>query len=278
MPQELVELSTSFNRMVDELSQINRELAEAAVRAEAANRAKSEFLANMSHEFRTPLNAIIGFSHIMSGQMFGPIGDSRYRAYASDIANSATHLNSVITAILDLSRAEAGVIVPEIAPVALPQVVDLTVRLVEQRATEKQVAIRVDLDAVFDQRTIDTDRGKLTQILVNLLTNAVKFTESGGAIRISAGLHNGRVRIAVADTGIGIAPSDLGKVMTPFGQVSSAYRTHEGFGLGLPMAHKLAEALGGTLTLDSTPGEGTTVTVELPMTVSQFSERLTEAA
>jgi two-component system, cell cycle sensor histidine kinase PleC len=260
------------------LSRANRELADTALRAEAASQAKSEFLANMSHEFRTPLNAIIGFSHIMSGQMFGPIGDQRYRDYASDISNSATHLNSVITAILDLSKAEAGIIVPEIGPVALPEIVELTVRLVEQRASEKGVAIRVDLDPMFEKRTVDTDRGKLTQILVNLLTNAVKFTEPGGAIRISAVPSETILRIAVADTGIGIAAADLDKVMTPFGQVGSAYRSHEGFGLGLPMARKLAEALGGSLILDSTPGEGTTVTVEVPLTVANFGERMTEAA
>lgn len=278
MPQELIELSGSFNRMVDELSRTNRELADTVVRAEAASRAKSEFLANMSHEFRTPLNAIIGFSHIMSGQMFGPLGDERYCSYANDIGNSATHLNSVITAILDLSKAEAGVIVPDIAPVALPEIIELTVRLLEQRASEKGIAIRVHLDPVFARRSIDTDRGKLTQILVNLLHNAVKFTEAGGAIRVSAEPYETSVHIAVADTGIGIAAEDVATVMTPFGQVSSAYRSHDGFGLGLPMARKLAEALGGSLILDSTLGEGTTVTVELPLSFSQTGEQMTEAA
>ena len=278
VPQELRELSGSFNRMVDELARTNRELAEAAVRAEAASRAKSEFLANMSHEFRTPLNAIIGFSHVMSGEMFGAIGNERYRGYASDIANSATHLNSVITAILDLSKAEAGVIVPEMGPVALPEVADLTARLLEQRAVEKGVAIRVEVDPVFHQRPIETDRGKLTQILVNLLTNAVKFTEPGGSIRLGAEARDTSVRMIVADTGIGISAADLDTVMTPFGQVNSAYRSHEGFGLGLPMARKLAEALGGRLMLDSTLGQGTTVTVELPLTFAEPSERMTEAA
>ena len=264
VPRELRDMAGSFNHMVDELSRANRELADAVDRAEAASQAKSEFLANMSHEFRTPLNAILGFSQVMRDEMFGTLGNPRYRAYANDISNSATHLISVITAILDLSRAEAGVITPDIGPVLLGEVVDLAVRLVDQRAAERGVNISVDIDPYF-ARPIATDRGKLTQVVLNLLSNSVKFTEPGNRIDVIAEPRGATVRIVVRDTGIGIAEEDIAKVMTPFGQVSSAYRSHEGFGLGLPMTKKLTEALGGTLTLESTLGEGTTVTIDLPL-------------
>ncbi len=264
VPSELHQLSGSFNRMIEELSRSNSELAETAVRAEAANRAKSEFLANMSHELRTPLNAILGFSEVMRDEVFGPHANPRYQVYAADINKSADHLINVLTEILDLSRAEAGKIVPEMGPVRLPDVFEMTMRLVEPRAVEGALVIETAIDPELTERSICSDEGKLTQIVVNLMSNAVKFTKPGGKITLEVRAEDDAVAIVVSDTGIGIAAEDIQTVMTPFGQVDSAYVAREGFGLGLPLSNRLAEALGGTLTLTSRLGEGTTVTVRLP--------------
>jgi two-component system cell cycle sensor histidine kinase PleC len=264
VPHELHSLSGAFNHMIDELSRKNHELAGAVSRAEAANRAKSEFLANMSHELRTPLNAIHGFAEMMRDEIFGPMANDRYKSYAGDITSSSEHLIKVISEILDLSKAEAGMITPENAPVRISEVVDLAVRLSEGRATERGIAIRLDLAPELEGIPIETDRGKLTQILLNLLSNSVKFTERGGTIAVTGRAHPDFVEIAVRDSGIGIAEKDLPKVMTPFGQVAGAYQTHEGFGLGLPLTKRLTEALGGSFSLSSVLGEGTTTIVRLP--------------
>jgi signal transduction histidine kinase len=269
VPQELRALSASFNRMVDELSSANAQLADTALRAEAASRAKSEFLANMSHELRTPLNAILGFSEVMRDEVFGPLTNERYKSYAQDINSSASHLVKVIAGILDLSRAEAGEINIEIVPAKIAHIVEMAVRLVEQRARDGNVTIEIAIDDRLAAREIATDEGKVTQILLNLLTNAIKFTKPGGNIVVAAAEAEGTMTITVRDTGIGIAAEDIERVMTPFGQVDSAYHAHEGFGLGLPLSRKLSEKLGGSLTIDSQLGVGTTVTVRLPVAAAQ---------
>jgi len=265
VPRELHYLSGSFNHMVDELSRANRELADTALRAEAANRAKSEFLANMSHELRTPLNAIQGFSEVMREEVFGPMANERYKTYANDINSSASHLIKVITDILDLSKAEAGAITLEIAPALVPEAVEMATRLVEQRASEGRVAVDVTVDPSLASQPVETDAGKLVQILLNLLSNAVKFTQPGGQVSVTAREAGDSFVVTIADTGIGIAETDLDKIMTPFGQVDSAYHAREGFGLGLPLSKKLTEKLGGSLSLASELGKGTTVTLRLPM-------------
>jgi signal transduction histidine kinase len=264
VPQELHRLAHSFNQMLDEVGRKNGELSETAIRAQAANRAKSEFLANMSHELRTPLTAILGFSEIMKGEVFGPLANPRYQSYAVDIHDSANHLIKVITDILELSKAEAGIITPEIGPVHLPEVFAQAVRWLADRAAQGGLDVVVDIDPQFTAQPIETDQQKLLQMLINLLTNAVKFTETGGTVTLSAKPSAEWLEIQVRDTGIGIAEADLDKVMSPFGQVTSAYHAHEGFGLGLPLTNKLAQALGGGLTIESVPGQGTTVTIHLP--------------
>ena len=269
VPRELHELSGSFNHMVDALSHANIALADTARRAEAANSAKSEFLANMSHELRTPLNAILGFSEIMRDGVFGPLANPRYHGYVQDINASAAHLIRVISDILDLSKAEAGAISIELGSVKLPKVFEMTVRLVEQRARHGEVAIETEIEPQLVAHPIETDEGKVTQILLNLVSNAVKFTRPGGHILLAARVCQDAVAITVTDDGIGIAEEDLATVLTPFGQVASAYTAREGFGLGLPLSKKLAERLGGTLTIESQPGHGTTVSVWLPLSVAR---------
>jgi signal transduction histidine kinase len=218
----------------------------------------------MSHELRTPLNAILGFSEVMRDEVFGPLTNERYKSYARDINSSASHLVKVIAGILDLSRAEAGEITIEIVPAKIAHIVEMAVRLVEQRARDGNVTIEIAIDDRLAAREIATDEGKVTQILLNLLTNAIKFTKPGGNIVVAAVEAEGTMTITVRDTGIGIAAEDIERVMTPFGQVDSAYHAREGFGLGLPLSRKLSEKLGGSLTIDSQLGVGTTVIVRLP--------------
>ncbi|HTZ34560.1 MAG TPA: sensor histidine kinase [Stellaceae bacterium] len=264
VPHELHELSGSFNRMVDEVSRKNLELADTATRAEAASRSKSEFLANMSHELRTPLNAILGFSEVMRDEVFGPLANERYQAYAQDINSSASHLIKVITDILDLSKAEAGAITVDLGPVMIPEAIDMAVRLIDGRAREGEITVDTQVPPALAEEAILSDGSKVTQILLNLLSNAVKFTKPGGHVTVGAERCAGEVAIAIRDTGIGIAAEDLDKVMAPFGQVQSAYHAREGFGLGLPLSKKLAEQLGGSLTIESQLDRGTVVTLRLP--------------
>jgi signal transduction histidine kinase len=264
--------------MIDELSRKNHELGGAVARAEAANRAKSEFLANMSHELRTPLNAIHGFAEMMRDEVFGPLENERYKSYAGDISTSSEHLIKVISDILDLSKAESGMITPENTSVRVTEVVDLAVRLSERRAAERGVEIRLELTPGLGATPIETDRGKLTQILLNLLSNSVKFTEPGGVITVAGRINQDWVELQVRDTGIGIAEKDITKVMTPFGQVASVYQTRDGFGLGLPLTNRLAQALGGSFALQSVVGQGTTATVRLPRIPAEAVLELAEVA
>lgn len=266
VPRELHELAGSFNHMVDELSRTHVELADTATRAEAGNRAKSEFLANMSHELRTPLNAILGFSEVMRDEVFGPLANSRYQGYVQDINSSAAHLIKVISDILDLSKAETGAISVELGAVKIPEVFEMCGRLIGQRARDGQVTVETEVDPLLVEGPIETDGGKLTQILLNLVSNSVKFTKPGGGhVQLAAKLSQNAVVFMVRDDGIGIAEQDLATVLTPFGQVAGAYTAREGFGLGLPLSKKLAERLGGNLTIESQLGRGTTVYVWLPL-------------
>ncbi|QQP90236.1 PAS domain S-box protein [Skermanella sp. TT6] len=245
-------------RAAEELQRLARE------EAELAGRAKSEFLANMSHELRTPLNAVIGFSEIIKNEMFGPAGRPEYVEYARDIHESGTQLLALINDILDMSKIEAGKKELQDAVVDIGRVARNCVRLVEARAQFGGVAVAVDLPP--DLPPVRAEELALKQIIANLLTNAVKFTPKGGRVRVSADIEpDGGLAVAVADTGIGIAPEDMEKALAPFGQIDSSLSNKtQGTGLGLPLARSLAALHGGTLSIESEPGRGTTVTVRLP--------------
>jgi signal transduction histidine kinase len=232
--------------------------------AEAASRAKSGFLATMSHELRTPLNAIIGFSEMMLREVLGELGNEQYRSYVADIHASGTHLLQIINDILDLSKAESGKLE------LYEDVFDLrdTIRAVGQltctRISEAGLSSAVQLPG--DLPLLRADERKTKQVLLNLVTNAVKFTPPGGHIEILGG-YDKRTGLAltVADTGIGIAESDLERVLEPFVQVdSSLSRQHQGTGLGLPLVKAIMELHNGTLVLESEVGVGTRVTVTFP--------------
>lgn len=244
--------------------EINLELTAAAATAEAENRDKSQFLANISHELRTPLNAIIGFSEIIKSEVAESLNPT-HRDYIFDIHGSGVHLLSLINDILDYSKAEAGKLDLELEEIDICKAIKNSMRLVIPRAESAQVMLVEDLPA--DHIIMTTDEKKLKQVLLNLLSNAVKFTPAGGEIKVSAwgNILDQSVSIQVSDTGIGIAPKDISRVMTPFGQVDSTLaRKYEGTGLGLPLSKKFIEIMGGQFQIESEVNKGTKVTITLP--------------
>jgi len=247
-----------------ELKTIARDLGRARDEATIANRAKSEFLAHMSHELRSPLNAIIGFTEVMTNCMFGPVEPARYREYVEDIHASGVHLLAVINDILDLSKAESGRMELNETRMNIGDTAAAAMRLVRERAYE--ATVRLTLDAPATLPLLRGDERMVKQIILNLLTNAVKFTQPGGTVAVSARLEDdGRLALAVADTGIGIEPDDIPKVLEAYGQSDVARtRSSEGTGLGLPLVKSMAALHGGTIALESAPDEGTTVTVYFP--------------
>ena len=256
--------------MVEKLEQsrqqqtvLARKYEMAKIRAEAANHAKSEFLANMSHELRTPLNAINGFSEIMASEMFGPLGHARYKEYSGDILSSGQHLLSLINDILDMSKIEAGKMQLRVEPVSIDEVVDDTLRLVRQRADKAGLKLRTHLPTLPD---VQADFRALKQVLLNLLTNAIKFTPQGGTVTISAAVTDDNIHLSVADTGIGIPEKALSRLAKPFEQVENQFsKTKEGTGLGLALTKSLIEMHNGRMEIDSEVGKGTSVHVILPI-------------
>ena len=247
----------------------DRETAHEALRlakeeAEAANQAKSGFLATMSHELRTPLNAIIGFSEMMLREVLGSLGNEQYRAYVGDIHDSGTHLLQIINDILDLSKAEAGKM--ELAE----DVFDLRdiMRSVSQLTTGRiqTAGLTQEVDLADDLPPIRGDERKTKQVLLNLITNSVKFTPPGGRIGVIGRFDpEDGLSVTVSDTGIGIPEGDLDRVLKPFEQVDSSFsRQHQGTGLGLPLVKAIMEMHGGRLRLRSKLGAGTAVTVVFP--------------
>jgi signal transduction histidine kinase len=239
--------------------------------AEIANRSKTEFLANMSHELRTPLNAIIGFSQVMAGEMLGPIATTRYVGYARDILASAEHLLGIINDILDVSKLESGKLDLVEEMIDLPKAIADLIVLVEGKA--KAADIRLAARQEGDVPLLRGDLRKVKQIVLNLLTNAIKFSRAGGDVEILLKNDAGAAAITVNDRGIGMDPEEVDLALTRFGQVTGPWtRDHAGTGLGLPLAIGLAELHGGTLSIKSIKGVGTTVTVAFPVSRSVATE------
>jgi signal transduction histidine kinase len=238
-------------------------LRQAHDQATAASRSKSEFLANMSHELRTPLNAIIGFSEALERELFGPVGNPRYREYAEDIHDSGVHLLNLINDILDLSKIEAGHFKLHEENCDVSNVVASACRIVRYRAQQSKINIVQVLPST--PLGLWADERALKQILINLVSNAVKFSHNGSEVRVEIKEIENVLRIAVVDKGVGIAVEDIPRALAPFTQLDGTLsRVHEGTGLGLPLAKHLAELHDGTLTIESVPGRGTTVLVDLP--------------
>jgi two-component system cell cycle sensor histidine kinase PleC len=273
--EQLQQVVVNLERSQEQLSELARKYEQEKVRAEGANKAKSEFLANMSHELRTPLNAINGFSEIMVQEMFGPLGDARYKGYSQDILSSGQHLLALINDILDMSKIEAGKMSLKFEPLLIEDVTEDAVRLVRNRAESAGQLLSIDLPA--DLPEIEADYRAIKQVLLNLLSNAIKFTPRGGAITVRAETRDDplgdRLRISVEDTGIGIAPDDLARLAQPFEQVENQHaKTTQGTGLGLALTKSLVEMHGGSLELRSAPGKGTTVSFSLPVRQSSTAQ------
>ena len=246
---------------VTRLKEQQAELIRARNSAEDASKAKSEFLANMSHELRTPLNAINGFSEVISQQLFGPVPD-RYRVYARDINASGNLLLSLINDILDLSKVEAGALELDEQEFPLERLVVNLRRMVEARGQDKGLDMRWPVTGM--QTQIKGDFRLLLQVLLNLLSNAIKFTGEGGEVSLEFRRDGTGLEMIVADTGIGMTQAEAQEAMQPFMQVGLTSESQsEGTGLGLPLVQKFVELHGGEIEVESTPGEGTTVTVRL---------------
>ena len=245
---------------ITELKENEAALNRAKESAESANGAKSEFLAMMSHELRTPLNAIMGFSEILKDELFGPHGDPHYKEYAHDIHNSGRHLLQVINDILDLSKIEAGKFELCEQDCELDALIHDVARMMGERA--RTAGLQLDLELPTALPVLFADARAIKQMLVNLVSNGIKFTPNGGRVTISVVVDDRGLDIAVRDTGVGIAEPDMAKVLEPFGQIAANQeRSQQGTGLGVPLVRSLIGLHGGTLRIDSLVGRGTTVTL-----------------
>jgi signal transduction histidine kinase len=225
-----------------ELEATTANLTRALEAAAAASQAKSQFLATMSHELRTPLNAVIGFSQILASELFGPLGDPRYRDYSRTISESGTHLLNLINDVLDFSKSEAGKLELHEEPVDLAASVDHAIRIVSGQAQAAELAMIFEPEAGLQPVRADAKRVK--QILLNLLSNAIKFTPAEGRITVTAYRRGDAVAVDVADTGVGIAAKDMPTALERFGQVDRELaRKHEGTGLGLPLSKRLMDCM-----------------------------------
>jgi len=249
---------------VTEIKASERRLIEAHSQAETANRAKGDFLANMSHELRTPLNAIIGFSEVISNELFGPIVNEKYLEYIRDIHTSSLHLLSIINDVLDMSKIEAGKVELAKEVVQIQTIIGEVMRMVHERARSRDIELRAELPD--EDVEIWADERSMKQIFLNLLSNAIKFSNEGGRIYVRIVADRPDVAVLeIEDHGIGMSAEEQERALQPFGQAKPATtRNYGGTGLGLPITKGLVEAHGGTLTIDSRAGCGTLVRIVLP--------------
>jgi signal transduction histidine kinase len=262
---EVIELLKTFatqSALAIQNARLFREIEDKSRQLEVASQHKSEFLANMSHELRTPLNAIIGFSEVLAERMFGEINEKQAE-YLSDILESGQHLLSLINDILDLSKIEAGRMELEPADFDLPSAIGNALSLVKERAHRRGITLERTLDERLGM--IYADERKVKQVLLNLLSNALKFTPEGGQIGVRTELRDGTAQISVTDTGVGIAPEDQEAVFEEFRQVGTAAKNVEGTGLGLAISRKFIELHGGRIWIKSQVGTGSTFTFTLPL-------------
>ncbi|MEO5759056.1 MAG: PAS domain-containing sensor histidine kinase, partial [Mesorhizobium sp.] len=262
--EEQGDIFTLVLRANDEIAGLREDLAAANDAAAAAEVAKGRFLAVVSHELRTPLNAIIGFSDMLLHEMFGAFKDPRQKEYVGLVRDSGQHLLAVVTSILDVSRIESGVYATEPEPFRFVEAVDMCQSMMQLQAKAKNINLQAQIAP--DAGEINADRRAVQQILINLVSNAVKFTPEGGDVVVSAKRIGSRLHFWVRDTGIGIAEEDFANLGKPFVQIQNDYtRRFEGTGLGLSLVKGLVALHEGTMSIESMPGEGTTVTISLPV-------------
>jgi signal transduction histidine kinase len=262
---EVIDLMRTFatqSALAIQNARLFREIEDKSRQLEVASRHKSEFLANMSHELRTPLNAIIGFSEVLGERMFGELNEKQ-EEYLKDIHASGQHLLSLINDILDLSKIEAGRMELELTDFDLPTAMENALTLVRERAGRRGIALHQAVDARLGQ--IRGDERKIKQVLLNLLSNALKFTPEGGRVDVRATLSDGMAEVSVTDTGVGIAPADQEAVFEEFRQVGTADKKVEGTGLGLTLSRKFIELHGGRIWVQSQVDVGSTFTFTIPV-------------
>ncbi|MFP4004756.1 MAG: ATP-binding protein [Alphaproteobacteria bacterium] len=260
--RDLEESRSALDAKAEELAELAGQYAAARERAEDANRAKTDFLANMSHELRTPLNAIIGFAEVMQEELFGALGNEKYKEYAADIGKSGHYLLDIISDILDMSKIESGRVPLNPETLDMAKLVEESLRLIEDRAKEQEITLDADVPqgcrAYADRRTVK-------QTLLNLLSNAVKFTLPGGSVSLRVHTDLREITVQVADTGVGIPREDIARLGEPFVRLQQPGTSAvAGTGLGLALAKSFTELNGGTLNITSEPGEGTTAAFTLP--------------
>jgi len=254
----------AVTRDISERKAQEAELLKTRDEAESASRAKSQFLANMSHELRTPLNAVIGFSEILNRELFGALGEERYRDYARLIHESGEHLLHMVNDILDMSKIEAGKFKIVKEPFNVGALVKSCCDIMRHTAEQRSLSLIVDIEPGIPE--LPADKRACKQMLLNVISNAIKFTDPGGWVRVSAKVAGRNVALSVVDNGIGIADVDLPKLGNPFVQANNSYdRSYDGAGLGLSVVKGLAKLHGGKLELVSTLGAGTTATIVLPL-------------
>jgi two-component system, cell cycle sensor histidine kinase DivJ len=253
----------AITRDISDRKSQEAELVRTRDEAESANRAKTQFLANMSHELRTPLNAVIGFSEILNRELFGCLGEERYRDYARLIHESGEHLLNVVNDILDMSKIEAGKFSILKEPFEVGSLLKSCGDIMRPAAEKRSLALNIEIPP--DLPELSADKRACKQMLLNVMSNAIKFTDEGGAVTVSARLAGEAVELVVADNGIGISERDLANLGNPFVQAETSYsRSYDGAGLGLSVVKGLARLHGGHLRIESALGRGTTVAIVLP--------------
>ncbi len=259
----IIGISRRAEMLLEKQQESAVEMSAAKAEAESENRNKSKFLANISHELRTPLNAIIGFSEIISSESMGPIENPKYKEFIKDIHTSGQHLLSLINDILDYSKAEENKLVVDHEEVDITKVIQISMRMLSPRAEEAKVQLVEEVPA--DHILVIADPKRIKQVLLNLLSNSVKFTPEGGQVSVKLSLDNEAqlVTVEVHDTGVGMEPQDLARALAPFGQIDNKLsRRYDGTGLGLPLTKKLVELMNGKFDIKSEIGLGTTVVLK----------------
>lgn len=262
----LEERTQRLQEAVDLLRAAERRLTDQLEASRAESRGKSELMATAAHELRTPLHAVIGFADLIRTEAYGPLGDPRYVEYSHDIHHAASHMLALVDGTLDLAKAESGLEMLEIRRVDVGRVVQDSVRMLNQMAAN--AGVRLDVTIPDQPLMIRTDPEKVRQVVLNLASNAVKFTPHGGrvTVEVAADAAQGAIIMVVRDTGIGMAAADIPTAMKPFRQIRQLDRAHpKGTGLGLPLTRRFIEMLGGEMSIASKPGRGTIVTVRLPV-------------
>jgi len=272
--EEIIEKRTNrLNKALDLLRDAEKRLEAELSVAKSETRQRIDYFAETQHELRTPLNAICGMSDAIRQEMFGAVDNPKYKDYADNIFQSGQHLLSIIDGRLEMSRIEAGADPLEVEDVDVGNVIQETTEMLGRIAEKANVALDIDVEP--DLPIIATDRRKLRQVLVNLVTNAIKFTPENGSVKMSVkrNAKRGVLVLVVSDTGIGMSSTDIRDAMKPYRRLSGDRRSGErGTGLGLTIVRKLVETLGATIQIQSTPGKGTTVKIELPMSAPDNSQ------